>query len=305
MASSSTCSPPDTVYVKTNPCCVLIREIAECEDIGNSLANINFNFSNLDAHTCNLEASGSELWTPTYSLVESQSANWQAAYAVVQSMSAAWNAAYTTVSQYSAAFLEPVTVMYPTPNTAGYVTYDTTAIATWLSTTLPITSTAAGPNCPTANFAPNQKAWVMIANTSVAAQVLLAQVTSTSSLIAVFMHIWIKFPNQNVIITQSGGAIPGTYPLIIPNVSGQWIKQLKTQSVPGANQGGDANTLMAWGYSPTDNNVVWAGCNYDHVYVQSSTTQVTGTYYDYYISSFTCLEYVNVAGVWTFVAQRY
>ena len=103
MATQFSCTEPATIYQKVNECCILVRLIDECEDIGDSMDKINFNFQNLEAHTCNLELSANQLWNPAWSIMSANSAKWMSVLATVQDLSACWQSAATTVEDLSAA----------------------------------------------------------------------------------------------------------------------------------------------------------------------------------------------------------
>lgn len=293
------CQQPETLYVKENPCCVLIRAIESCEDIGNSLETIRFNFSNLDAHTCNLEMSAAQLWNPIAALVAEMSAKWQTAYNVVQSMSAAWNSAYTTVAQYSAAFIEPVTVVYPTVFSSDTVSTSLATISAWVVTNYPITSSSASAQCTIVNFAPNQKLWVYCAVQGSTPQVILAQGAATVTNITTQLHIWHQFVDTGVGYCQTIGPYLPPHLRTSDNQGGQWVQKLRRPFVPFVNSEGDANTVMSWGGG------VYAGCGWDNVRYTISNPQLYGTYYDTYTEKFAWVEFQNIAGNWTFIRRYY
>lgn len=272
----TTCAQPDTIYVKANPCCTLVQSIEDCEDIGNSLAAIQFNFSNLDSHVCNLELSAKEFWDPTYTLVDSMSANWQNAYSIVQSLSAAWNNAYTTVSQYSAAWIEPISVMYSTPRSYGAAAHDVGNISSgvwkWVVDNFPLTSVAVGENCPTVNYVPGQKLWVYIGNINRLAQVLIAQGTCTCHWFETLLTIW------NYTINHGAGYYTNTW----------WTD--RRGNVPYVYSGEGA--FMAYARA-------------DDVRIRATASTLTSTYYDTYMSSFNCIEYQVIGNQWAYIGYRY
>ncbi len=299
------CEQPETIYIKENPCCVLIRAIEDCEDIGSSLANIQFNFSNLDAHTCNLEMSAVQLWNPTSALIAEMSAKWQAAYNIVQTMSAAWDAAYTTVSQYSAAFIEPVTVIYPSVFATDTVSTAISVLSSWVNANYPVTSNSVGSDCTVINYAPNQKLWLYCAIQTYTTQTILAQGTATVSNIYTAMHVWHQNSSTGEGYCQTLGpprtAADGTMlpPTPSGNLGAQWVTKLVRPFVPFVNSELNNNTTMSWGGG-------WvAGAAWDQVKYDIVNPQVTGTYYDNYVNKFAWVEFQCIGGVWTYMSRYY
>lgn len=153
------CAPPETIYVKINPCCTLVREIPADEDIGLSRETIQFNFDNLNSHVCNLETSAAEVWNPTFTIVAEASAKWNSVLSTVQNLSAGWQSAYATVLATSATWLDPITVIYPSPFPANMTSIDVEALITWANASLPISSTTIN-GCPSYHYVEGQKLWV-------------------------------------------------------------------------------------------------------------------------------------------------
>ena len=263
------CEPPQTVYIKINPCCTLIKQIPTCEDIGDSLTTIQFNFQNLDAHVCSMESSAATLWDPAYTLVRDMSGLWSSAAALVQSMSAAWNNARTTVQTYSAAWLDPISVIYPAP-LAYSTSINVSAVSAWATSQFPVTAAPANSQCLSVNYAVGQRLWVFIGKYNRALQTIV----STSTPTAHFQNALISV--YNTTINFGAGAY---YNQAWLGVGGEvW-------SGVGSFRG--RAQLLA-------------------VNTYSDAAAITGSYTDQYIGSFGALEFVvNTFGHWQYVKQLY
>lgn len=316
MASSSSCAAPETIYLKANPCCTLIQPIATCESIGSSLPAIQFNFSNLDAHTCNLETSARELWNPIYSLISSSSSRWVAAYNVVQSMSAAWNSAYTTVASYSAAWIEPISVIYSSTFNEGEI--DTNIIKAWADENFPITTPGQLNTCSDINFAPGQKMWVFCGTLAAATQSLFYATPDVP-----------QYTSTTVDTTRSTAAAQGSctfngatlavWMLTINHGAGSYSNlgqvamydQVDWQVSTNVIRCGDGAWLA--GAAIADVSITAGGSGAVTTTTSVNNTNVTtvasedcyGSYTDKYLGGFRCLEYIVSGGEWVFNVVRY
>jgi hypothetical protein len=262
---SLSCAPPETVYIKLNPCCILIKDIRECEDIGDSLPTIQFNFENLNAHVCDLELSATQIWDPTYTLVREASALWQNAASLVNQYASAWNNAWATVNAYSAAWLEPITVVYPTPVPFGG-SVNVATILSWITTNFPIsTAPAANSQCSVINHPAGQRMWVFVGKLTRAVQLIVA----TSNCTPVFNSALIR--SYNTTINFGAGAYSAT----------GWVGiGGSVTSGTGAFLG--IATLLA-------------------INISAPPVGLSGSYTDQYTSGYAAIEYiVNGSGAWVY-----